>query len=217
MQRNAARLSGGLVGGAQLCAVVKAQASGHGAVAVARAALAGGATWLAVATAEEAAELREAGLTGPVLIMGAISDEELPVALAARADVVAWSERFVDDLAAASRRSDDARRPVGVHVKLDSGMGRLGTRVTSKALALADRLRGTADPGLALGGAMTHFATADGDPEFFAAQLATFAPFVWRLREDGPVRAHGRQQRRHAARSRQPFRHGAVRHRAARL
>ena len=69
--------------------------SGHGAVPAARAALAGGASSLAVATAQEAAELRAAGLTGPVLVLGAISAEELPVALAARAEVVAWSEPFV--------------------------------------------------------------------------------------------------------------------------
>jgi alanine racemase len=190
IERNAGRLSAGLVGGAQLCAVVKAEASGHGAVPAARAALAGGATRLAVATAEEAAQLRSAGITAPVLIMGAISDEELPVALAAGADVVAWSERFVDDVAMSSRRGDGARTLVGVHVKLDSGMGRLGTRAPSRALALAARLRGSGDPGLALAGAMTHFATADGDPEFFAAQLSAFVPFIWRLREDGPVLAH---------------------------
>ena len=67
-----------------LCAVVKADGYGHGAVPAARAALAGGAAWLAVATADEAAELRAAGIEAPVLVMGALSDEELPVALAAR-------------------------------------------------------------------------------------------------------------------------------------
>jgi alanine racemase len=187
IERNAARLAGDLRGGAQLCAVVKAQASGHGAVPVARAALAGGATRLAVATAGEAAELREAGLPGPILVLGALSGEELPVALGARAEVVAWTDRFVDELVSA-RRGDG--EPVRVHVKLDSGMGRLGTREASRAIALAERLRSGAADGLVLGGAMTHFATADGDREFMAEQLAAFAPFVWRLREDGAVLAH---------------------------
>jgi alanine racemase len=177
IERNAVRLRSRLAPGTQLCAVVKADASGHGAVPVARAALAGGASSLAVATVAEADELRSAGLTAPVLILGAISHEELPVALAAGAEVVAWSERFVDDLAA---RADGART-IGVHVKLDSGMGRLGTRDTSEALAVAERVR-SRHPALALVGAMTHLATADGDQEFLAEQLEVFRPFAERLR-----------------------------------
>ena len=110
-QRNAAASARSAADGTELCAVVKAQASGHGAVPTARAALAGGATRLAVATADEAAELREAGLTAPILIMGAISAEELPVALAAGAELVAWSERFVDDLARAAGDQPADRRP----------------------------------------------------------------------------------------------------------
>lgn len=179
IERNAARLRTRLTHGTELCAVVKAQASGHGAVATSRAALAGGATRLAVATVGEAAELRDAGLTVPILIMGAISAEELPVALAADAEVVAWSERFVDDLARAGAADG---RAIRVHVKLDTGMGRLGTRELRSAVALAERLAGSASPGLVLGGAMTHFATADCDPEFVLVQLQAFAPFVERLR-----------------------------------
>jgi alanine racemase len=181
IERNAARLRARLAPGTELCAVVKAQASGHGAVATARAALAGGATRLAVATVGESAELREAGLTAPILIMGAISAEELPVALAAGAELVGWSERFVDDLA----RAAAPRPPIRVHVKLDTGMGRLGTRELKAAVALAERLAGSASPGLVLAGAMTHFATADCDPEFVAVQLEAFAPFAQRLRNGG--------------------------------
>src|SRR2546423_15089121 len=70
---------------APLCAVVKADGYGHGAVPAARAAQAGGASWLAVATADEAAALRAAGIPGPLLIMGALSPEELDVALSAAA------------------------------------------------------------------------------------------------------------------------------------
>ena len=95
IERNARRLAA-VAGPAALCAVVKADGYGHGMVPAARAAQAGGASWLAVATAEEARALREGGLEGPVLVMGALSPEELEVALAARADVVAWREAFVD-------------------------------------------------------------------------------------------------------------------------
>src|SRR5215210_1865363 len=113
IERNAGRLAG-VAAPAELCAVVKADGYGHGMVPTARAALTGGATCLAVATAEEARGLREGGLDGPVLVMGALSEEELDVALAARADVVAWREAFVERLAARP-----AAEGTGVHGKLD--------------------------------------------------------------------------------------------------
>jgi alanine racemase len=180
VQRNVARLRAELDAGGQLCAVVKADGYGHGAAHVARAALSGGASWLAVATANEAAELRAAGIDERILVMGALSGRELPVALAAGADLVAWSERFVDELIAA--------RPgafVGVHVKLDTGMGRLGTRDPAQALRLAERVA-SAGPELELAGVMTHFATADDDIEFLERQLAEFRPFVAEIRRRYP-------------------------------
>ena len=181
IERNADRIRSELDPRVLLCAVVKADGYGHGAVPAARAALAGGASWLAVATATEAAELRAAGIRARILVMGAISFEELPLALAAGADVVAWSESFVSELAAAG--SEDRR--VRVHVKLDTGMGRLGTRVGSEAIAVADAV--SAYPTLELAGAMTHFATADDpDPAFLRLQLERFAPFVAELRRRHP-------------------------------
>jgi alanine racemase len=161
---------------------VKANGYGHGAAPAARAALAGGARSLAVATADEAASLRASGIGGPVLIMGALSDEELPVALEARADVVAWSDRFVDALVSARTI---AAEPVRVHVKFDTGMGRLGTREFGEAIGVAESVL-RAGPGLELAGAMTHFASADEDPEFTALQLSRFEPFVAALRDRRP-------------------------------
>jgi alanine racemase len=187
IERNVVALRGRLAAGAELCAVVKADASGHGAVRVARAALAGGATSLAVATAGEAMELREAGLTAPVLVLGAISSEELPVLLGADVEVVGWSERFVRELAAGAA---GGRGPIRVHIKLDSGMGRLGTRDRAEALRVAQAIRDAA-PGLKLVGVMTHLATADGDLAFAAAQLEVFAPFAAELqRRYGRLRVH---------------------------
>ncbi|MEA2361722.1 MAG: alanine racemase [Thermoleophilaceae bacterium] len=150
IERNCARLP------KPLCAVVKADAYGHGPVA--EAALAGGATWLAVAAADEAAALRSRGIDVPILVMGAVTAEELRVAVAAGADVVAWTEEVAE---AAPR----------VHVKLDTGMGRLGTKDRELALRLADREN--------VVGLMTHFATAD-DPgdELFDVQLEAFREFV---------------------------------------
>jgi alanine racemase len=170
IERNARRLAA-IAGPAELCAVVKADAYGHGMVPAARAARAGGASWLAVATAEEARGLREGGLDGPVLVMGALSEEELAVAVAARADVVAWREAFVDRLAALPGALE-----IAVHVKLDTGMGRLGTRDAGEATRVAEAVAGR--DGLRLAGAMTHFATADDDPGFLAEQLEAFTPWA---------------------------------------
>jgi alanine racemase len=141
-----------------LCAVVKANAYGHGAGPVAEAALSGGAEWLAVATAAEAAELRALGIDARLLVMGALTSGELRTAIEADADIVAWS----DEVAEAAPR---------IHVKLDTGMGRLGTKDREHALRLAARPNAV--------GLMTHFATADerGD-DHFPAQLEAFRAFV---------------------------------------
>ncbi|MGC9220095.1 MAG: alanine racemase [Solirubrobacteraceae bacterium] len=165
---------------AHVCAVVKADGYGHGAVPAARAALAGGARTLAVATSTEVVELRAAGIEGPILVLGALSSEELPDVIAAGGDVIAWEEGFVeqlqDHLDAVGPASTSGSAPVRIHVKLDTGLGRLGTRSMDQALAVA-RLA-VRDPRLDLVGVMTHLATADSDPEFAHRQLESFRPFV---------------------------------------
>jgi alanine racemase len=171
IERNCARLRTELHGGAALCAVVKADGYGHGAVQSAHAALAGGASWLAVASAAEASELREAGLDRVrILVMGALSDLELREALAADADVVVWNERYLETIVALGGGR--------VHVKFDSGMGRLGTRDPMEASRVASAARATA--GVELAGAMTHFATADdlADGGYFSRQLAAFTAWA---------------------------------------
>src|ERR1700761_2772038 len=100
LERNVARLRDELQGATELCAVVKGNGYGHGAVACAEAALAAGATRLAVATAGEAVELRDAGVNAPLLVMGALSEDELGAALDASSDVVAWTPEFVARVAA---------------------------------------------------------------------------------------------------------------------
>jgi alanine racemase len=156
---------------AALCAVVKADGYGHGMVPSARAALRGGATWLAVATALEARDLRAGvGAGVRILVLGALSDEELPIALDAGADIAVWSIERAQALVASGRLAR-------VHVKLDSGLGRLGTRDPEEADAVVAAV--DAAEHLELAGAWTHFATADerGDT-FFGEQLAAFKAWV---------------------------------------
>jgi alanine racemase len=175
IERNCARLAA-TVAPADLCAVVKADGYGHGAAQAARAAQAGGARWLAVATAGEAEGLRAAGLDGPLLVMGALTEAELDIALAADADVVAWEEDFVAAVAARGRGA--------VHVKLDTGMGRLGTRDPAQADRVAAAVAAAGE--LRLAGAMTHFATADDDDAFVQEQLAAFRPWAAALADRHP-------------------------------
>jgi len=176
IERNVRRLHREL-DGAELCAVVKADGYGHGAVTAARAALEGGATWLAVAAAAEATALRDAGIGGRVLVMGALTPDDLDAALVADADVVAWREDTVEAIG--------ERGGGRVHVKLDTGMGRLGTRDAEQATRVAELAASTA--GVQLAGLMTHFATADeaGDA-FLGEQLERFRAWALPLRERFP-------------------------------
>jgi alanine racemase len=169
------------LGDARLCAVVKADGYGHGAVDCAQAALAGGASALAVATASEAAQL--AGAAG-ILTLGALTDEEVDVVLGAGSAISVWTSGFLDLVAARAR---SLGRPARVHVKHDSGMGRLGTFDGEEVVRLARAV--AADPDLELAGVWTHFATADepdGDEGYFFEQLARFEPVAEAVHAEHP-------------------------------
>jgi len=199
VRANCARLKSEL-GEAELCAVVKADGYGHGDAACAEAALSGGATRLAVATAAEAERIGRRLAHVSLLTMGALAPEELDVALEAGSDVAVWRSGFLDLLAARARAHG---RPARVHVKHDSGMGRLGTRDPEEALAL---LRACAQsPELEPAGLCTHFATAD-EPgsEFFDAQLQSFGALAAAAKRELP------QLTVHAANSAAVFRDRAA-------
>ncbi len=187
IERNCARLKAELRGGAELCAVVKADGYGHGADACASAALAGGASRLAVATGAEAAQIGRRLPQVPLLTMGALAPEELDDALAAGSEVAVWRDGFRQLLAARGRAQG---RAVSVHVKHDSGMGRLGNPDPSEVLALARAC--AEDPMLELAGVWTHFATADEpDSPFFDEQLGRFAAVAAAVKAEFPgVIAH---------------------------
>jgi alanine racemase len=182
VRENCARLKAELGEGAELCAVVKADGYGHGDLACAEAALAGGATRLAVATATEAERIGRRLAHVPLLAMGALTQEELDTTLEAGAEVAAWRRGFLDLIAARARAHG---RPARVHVKHDSGMGRLGNRDPDETLAL---LRACAEsPDLEPAGVWTHFATADEpDSGFFDEQLERFTRVAEAARAELP-------------------------------
>jgi alanine racemase len=174
VRHNVHRLASLLPRGAGFCAVVKANGYGHGAVPVAEAALAAGASMLGVATATEAEEVRAAGFTSPMIIFGPLTGAELARAAAAHADIVVWSRRFVVEALRAGAR---------MHVKFNSGMGRLGVHEEA-CEALAQEI--TSGGGI-LVGLMSHFATADElEGGFFLYQLDRFLALATRMKAAYP-------------------------------
>ncbi|MGH2379019.1 MAG: alanine racemase [Candidatus Limnocylindria bacterium] len=164
-------------GGAQVIAVVKADAYGHGAEMVAETALEAGAVMVAVFTVEEAVLLRRTLREGPILVLGGASDAaEAEAAVASSLAVTVWDESRARALAAAARA---AGRTVPVHLKVDTGLTRLGV-LPGEALERWNDI--AAIPGLELDGIFTHFATADDAGDTFAAeQLRRFAAVVGTL------------------------------------
>ena len=162
--------------GRQVMAVVKANAYGHGAIAVSRAALDAGAIWLAVARVEEAIELREAGIDAPTLILGYTPPEQVDAMIAARVSMSVWDRSQVQEIGSIA---DSLELPARVHLVVDTGMSRLGTQV-SKAGDLAQMI---ADhPALEFEGLFTHFARADDvDPGPTEGQLEAFISLLQSL------------------------------------
>jgi alanine racemase len=187
IRANCARLKAELGDGAELCAVVKADGYGHGADGSANAALAGGATRLAVATAVEAEQVGRRLQHIPLLTMGALTAEDVSIVLSAGSEVAVWHEDFRRLLADRARAQG---RPARVHVKYDSGMGRLGNPDPEAVLELARAC--DADPSLQLAGVWTHFATADEpDSGFFDEQLGRFEAVAAAVKSEFPaVLAH---------------------------
>ena len=158
--------------------MVKANGYGHGIVECARAAVSGGARMLAVAAASEAFELRESLADTPILTMGALTDAELDVALGARSELGVWRDGFLETVA--ERGAGLGIRP-RIHIKHDTGMGRLGEREAANVERLLELA--AEDSRVELAGLWTHFATADErDDGFFDVQLERFTDLVERAR-----------------------------------
>lgn len=156
---------------AGLVAVVKADGYGHGAVAVALAALEAGATWLGVALVEEGIELREAGIDAPVLLLAEPPPTAAEAVVAASLTPVVHTRRFIAALAKATADAG-AVESLPVHLKVDTGMHRVGC-APQEALDLARAARRHQE--LRLEGLLTHFAVADEPANAYTAeQLGRF-------------------------------------------
>src|SRR5690606_6779496 len=157
-----------LVAPSEVCAVVKADGYGHGAVPVARAALEAGATWLAVAHVGEGERLREAGIDAPVLVLSEPEPGDVGRAVDAGLCVTVFSACGVEAAASVARPAS----PLPLHLKVDTGMHRVGAAPV-EVVGLARRI--VDSPGLVLEAVWTHLAVADEPTnDFTAEQLARY-------------------------------------------
>ena len=178
---------------ARVMAVVKANGYGHGAAQVGRVALVNGAEYLGVARLDEAVQLRKAGLDAPILIFGYTSPVLAETLIKYNLTPTVYSIEAADRLSEVAGRRG---QKLNVHIKVDSGMGRLGL-VLNEAAASSPSVQQYPDPvqevlsisrlpGLAVEGIFTHFATADSaDKSYARQQLEKFLEFADRLRRDG--------------------------------
>ncbi|MDQ2649891.1 MAG: alanine racemase [Actinomycetota bacterium] len=188
---------------AEVCAVVKADGYGHGAVPVARAALDAGAAWLGVAQVPEASAIRGAEIDAPMLLLSEPRPDELDDALAASLHITVYRPELIAGLSKAVAAHGIA--PVPVHLKVDTGMRRVGV-ATDDAVAVATRI--AEDPYLSLQSVWTHCAVADEpDNPFTALQLERYEAVLADLEAAGiPVPL------RHAANSAAAIAHPASRY-----
>ena len=181
IRHNVPVLLRGLPAGCRLIAVVKADGYGHGARAVAGAALAAGAWGLGVSTPEEALELRDLCEPERLLVMGGLAPSGCAAAAVVGCAVMCSSGEMVDIL----ERYTPAGPRLPVHLKVDTGMGRLGC-TPEEAPALARRIARSRR--LRLAGTMTHFADSESDPEFTRLQFERFLAVLDRFDVDPGIR-----------------------------
>ena len=165
--------------GTALMAIVKGDAYGHGAVEVGKAALKGGASWLGVARYNEARILRQNGIRAPILVLGMVTAEEVDEAIA---DDVTLTLHSPETLELFSARFNPDRKPVSVHLKVDSGMGRLGV-FAEDILPLARQAQGTGI--IHIDGIYSHLAAAEDENPLNEIQLQRFDQAVQSLESAG--------------------------------
>ena len=183
---NLRRIGERLPDGTKMCAVVKADGYGHGATAVALA-LEQTADFFAVATVREALDLREAGVKKPVLILGYAWPEDYEELIQNQIRFTVFKEKDAEELSAWGVRLG---MPAQIHIKVDTGMHRIGFPLTADAVETVRRIRRL--PGLSVEGIFTHFARADeADKTYTYRQLRSFQEFVRRVEEgEAPIALH---------------------------
>lgn len=168
----------------KVCAVVKANGYGHGAIEVSKACLAAGADFLAVAMLSEAMELREAGFTCPILILGWTPEEGYEQAIANEIRLALFDAEEAQRLSA---KALSMNKKALVHLKLDTGMSRIGFQADEAGLNTAETIMQQA--GIIVEGIFSHFSKADeADKTFALNQLATFKRFQEQLQQRTGVR-----------------------------
>jgi len=168
------------VDGRKILAVVKAQAYGHGALRVSRHLLELGADMLGVALIEEARELRSAGIKAPILVMGAVFPEQADAITGLGLTPVVYDMKVARAVADSARKQ---KTTISVHVKIDTGMGRIGIPPAAAEGFIADLVN---LPGITVQGMMTHFADADlRDKRFASEQMSLFESLLKNLDSRG--------------------------------
>lgn len=180
VRRNIRRIKARVTNGAKFCAVVKADAYGHGAAAVANVAVQEGADYLAVAVVSEGFELRRAGITKPIIVLGPSLPSEAE-------DVVAYDLTQAvfqaEAVAALSKAAVNQKKTVKLHLAVDTGMGRIGVPPEDAGLVASAIVK---QPGVELEGIFSHFALADAvDKSYANVQLERFKLAIELTRQAG--------------------------------
>ncbi len=167
--------------GARVMGVVKANAYGHGAVPVSKTILNNGADYLGVAILDEARELRQAGINAPVQILGYTPCDQAEEAVSLDIAQTVYSREGAE---AISRAAVKLGKQAKIHIKVDTGMGRLGFPADENSVD--EIIKAAALPGIAVEGLMTHFSVADtADKEYTYHQYRLFTGVISRLKEQG--------------------------------
>ena len=173
IRRNMELIRSSVPAGTRIMAVVKADGYGHGAAEVSRAAISGGADMLAVASVEEGVRLRRAGFAVPVLVLGAVTKADVSEGIDSGLIQTVCTPEMVEMCEMAAKA---AGKTAEVHLKVDTGMGRIGIR-TPEERDYTIRAFGNS-PHVRLTGVFTHFSDADGSEEGMAFTEAQFAKFL---------------------------------------
>jgi alanine racemase len=181
IEHNVKTLKARVLTSARFMAVVKADGYGHGAVQVAKTALEAGADLLGVAFLDEAIQLRRAGIDCPILVLGYTPPESVEAAVKNRVTVTVFTGQVMEAVIDCAKCS---RQRAFVHLKLDTGMTRIGVADRETALSLARMA--TSSPWVTLEGVFTHFASADSpDESYTRRQFRTFLEYVEYLERHG--------------------------------